>query len=137
MAESSNDAINTAAPLKDRTKATDCKREHLAAERKWRKTRLTILCNTNKEARVAFSKQQKILGTPKYWPPLQNNGFTGPYGSTGLCGEFSFFTNDKISFRKVHFATNCSFMEMTCSSTSLLNHMTLQPEAPSLLANEQ
>lgn len=65
MAESSNDAINTAAPLKDRKKGTDCKREHLAAEAKRRETRLTILCNINKEAMDALNKQQKILGTPK------------------------------------------------------------------------
>lgn len=78
MAESSNDAINTAAPLKDRKKATDCKREHLAAERKWRETRLTIPRNINKEAMAALNKQQKILGTPKYCPPLQTNGLPGP-----------------------------------------------------------
>lgn len=78
MAESSNDAINTAAPLKDRKKATDYRREHLAAERKWRETRLTILANINKEAMAALNKQQKIPGTPKCCPPLQTNGVTGP-----------------------------------------------------------
>lgn len=61
MANSSKDAINTAAPLKDGKKATDCKREHLAAERKWRETRLTILCNINKEAMAALNTQQKML----------------------------------------------------------------------------
>uniref|UniRef100_A0A667YPA7 Reverse transcriptase domain-containing protein n=1 Tax=Myripristis murdjan TaxID=586833 RepID=A0A667YPA7_9TELE len=120
-------ALNTVAPLKVKKKFTDrispwlnnnsvkkAKRACRAAERKWRKTKLTVHCNIYKEALNTYNKEVR-LARMNYFSKiitensgnsrilfstidqLLNTAPTTPQISASRCEELALFFNNKIT----------------------------------------